>query len=220
MYKQIIHSIFSLNLLEKQPQCYTRVVIKITTLFALLFFIASGCGEQPDFNNNDEISTISTRTGEGDLFYYYGYEDKKIFLKQKTNTILLRRSEVISATYLLENDRGLLSGITNEFAVGLGVSTSYAQLQELAEKHHCIVGEKYSYDFLKNVFRMYVSKASELTAMQAANLFYETELFGFAEPNFITFSSQTFVNDPYYPQQWALKNTVSNGGVTALIGQS
>ena len=129
-----------------------------------------------------------------------------------------RRPDVISATYMLtyREKSGKIFGMDNEFSVGLKGATSYAQLQKLAKEYHCIVGEQYPYDFMDHMYKMYVSNSSELDAMQIANLFYETELFEFAEPNFLSVNSQLSVNDPLYPQQWALKNTISNGGIKGV----
>ena len=125
-----------------------------------------------------------------------------------------RRAEVISAAYPLEYLGGTLHGIMNEFGVKLLKTTSYAQLQELAEKHNCIIGEEYSH--VNNSYKVYVSKTSELNALQMANLFYETGLFEVAQPGFIYINAQTFVNDPLYSLQWYLKNTVLHGGIPGI----
>jgi subtilisin family serine protease len=95
---------------------------------------------------------------------------------------------------------------TDEFIVKLKDGTSFAQLQELATQYDTTIGKEN--EFVKNQYNLYVSKTSEFDAIQTANLFYETELFEFAEPNFILLNAFNS-NDTYYPQQWALKNTVS-----------
>ena len=94
-----------------------------------------------------------------------------------------KKAEIVSVTYLYQYKGGVFQGLTDEFSVMLKQTTSYAQLQELAEKNNCKVGEENQYE--KNVFMLYVSKTSKLDAMQTANLFYETGLFVFSEPNFI-----------------------------------
>jgi len=98
---------------------------------------------------------------------------------------------VVSHLYIsLEYDEewwGWAIAILNNFSVKLLETTSYAQLQELAKKHNCTVGEEFPYDFLKNTFKVYVPKTSLLNAMQLANLFYETGLFEHSSPGWILF---------------------------------
>ena len=97
------------------------------------------------------------------------------------------KPEVLSAEYLYQYNGGKLQGIMNEFVVKLKESTSYDQLKKLAEQNNCIVGEENQ--FVKNQYLLYVSKLSDLNAMQMSNLFYETGLFEFSEPNNITFNA-------------------------------
>ena len=86
----------------------------------------------------------------------------------------MTQPEVVSATYMFLSDHGKFQAFTDEFVVYLKPTTSYAQLLELAEKHHCAVSEE---DMMqKNEFLMYVSKTSQLDARQMANLFHETGL--------------------------------------------
>jgi len=93
------------------------------------------------------------------------------------------RQEVVSATYLLLYNGIYFQGLTDEFVVKLKETTSNEQLQKLAEKNGCKVGAEDSY--VKNQFMMYVSKNSKSDAMKLSNLFYETGLFEFAEPNLV-----------------------------------
>lgn len=99
---------------------------------------------------------------------------------------------VISAEYMFKYinpasidlpPRFSLMGITDEFAVKFKYNVTFQQLQKLATENFCtIIGEN---EFVKNQFKLSVSKTSKLNAMQTSNLFYETGLFEFAEPNFI-----------------------------------
>ncbi|MDR2968838.1 MAG: S8 family serine peptidase [Tannerellaceae bacterium] len=63
---------------------------------------------------------------------------------------------------------------------------------------------------------LHVSKTSDVDAMQTANLFYETELFEFAEPNLIDFNAENSY-DPYFCYQWGLNNTGQSAGSTLGI---
>ena len=79
--------------------------------------------------------------------------------------------------------RCVCPALTDEFVVLLKGITSYAQLLELAKQNNSRVGDENQ--FVKNQFKLYVCKTSKLNAMQMANLFWETELFEFSEPNLI-----------------------------------
>ena len=95
-------------------------------------------------------------------------------------------TEVVSVTYLYQYNGQGLQGLTDEFVVKLKDATSYKQLQELVDKNNCKIGDENQ--FVKNQFMISVSKTSKLDALQTSNLFYETGLFEFAEPNFIIFN--------------------------------
>jgi subtilisin family serine protease len=110
--------------------------------------------------------------------------------------------------------------------------TSFAQLQALTEKHGCTIKRENPY--MKRLYVVSVPKISKLNAIEMANVFYETELFHYSEPNFVRFierysteetnlfgekesleHSKSGVgvnnlvdpNDPYFILQWNLKNT-------------
>ena len=125
-------------------------------------------------------------------------------------------SEVVSVTPLFQYN-SIIQGLTDEFIVKLKPNTSYTQLQELAKENNCKVGEENQ--FVKNQFKMSVSKNAQLNALQMSNLFHETGLFEFSQPNFAyinIFNS----NDPYFEEQWGLKHigpSVQYGGDTVDI---
>lgn len=83
---------------------------------------------------------------------------------------------------MLEFKEGHLLGLTDEFIVKLKAEGYFDQLKNLVEQHACkIVKEN---DFVKNQFLLSVPKTSGYNSLQLANLFYETGLFEFSEPNF------------------------------------
>ncbi|MCL2247448.1 MAG: S8 family serine peptidase, partial [Lentimicrobiaceae bacterium] len=122
------------------------------------------------------------------------------------------REEVISANFLFQYNN-VLCGIMDEFIVKLKPTTSLGQLQLLAEKNHCKILKEN--DFVKNQFLLSISKISSLNVLQISNLFYETGLFEFSEPNFFILNAFQS-NDPYFDQQWSLKNVGQNGGVSGV----
>ena len=98
-----------------------------------------------------------------------------------------KREEVVSVSYMYYIQGGWqLLAVTDDFSVKLKETTTYEQLNKLAEQYHCTIGEENRY--VKNQFMMYVPKTSRLDAMQIANLFQETGLFEFAAPNMIVFN--------------------------------
>ena len=86
--------------------------------------------------------------------------------------------------YSSKSDRiGILRGVRNEFAAKLKETTSFAQLEQLAQQNHCtILWEDY---YVKNQYFVTVFKTSELNAIQMSNLFYETGLFEYVQPTFV-----------------------------------
>jgi hypothetical protein len=145
----------------------------------------------------------------------------EIILESKTNgNISLAKleqyksnSNVVSATFILEYN-GIMQGLTDEFIVKFKESTSYEQFQNLLSQYACSVIEKNQ--FVKNQFLLSVPKTSAYNSLQLSNLFYETGLFEFAEPNFMIINAFNS-NDTYFNKQWGLKNTGQNGGITGII---
>ena len=77
------------------------------------------------------------------------------------------RTEIVTASYLYQYNE-TLQGLTNRFVVKLKETTSYEQLQKLAEQNHCILGEENGY--VKNQFMIHVSKISQLDAIMHQQL--------------------------------------------------
>ncbi|MDR2292398.1 MAG: S8 family serine peptidase [Prevotellaceae bacterium] len=119
---------------------------------------------------------------------------------------------VVSASLVLQYN-GVLQGLADEFVVMLKKNTSYKQFQNLLSAYHCVIVEEN--EFVKNQFLLSVTKISTLTALQLSNLFYETELFEFSEPNFIILNAFNS-NDTYFNNQWGLKNTGQYNGTSGI----
>jgi hypothetical protein len=102
-------------------------------------------------------------------------------------------TDVISASPVLQYNE-ILIGLADEFTVKLKEMTSLKELQKLLLTYHCTIVEEN--EFVKNQFLLSVSKVSALNALQLSNLFYETGLFEFSEPNFIILNA-FYSNDTY-----------------------
>lgn len=150
---------------------------------------------------------LHTKESEAEKYFIEGSPFNMTVLEgQKISSDIINsfkaREEIVSATYMLDYN-GSSVAITDEFVVKLNDKTSYTQFEGLAKKYDCRIGKEN--EFVKNQYMLYVPKVSELTAMQMANLFYETGLFEFSEPNLISFDVLNSF-DPYFPLQWGLNN--------------
>lgn len=138
-----------------------------------------------------QSNTLSQKVNANGNFHFIEGRDFNTLIietPQSTDalTSLKTRKEIASATYMLDNN-GKMSAYTDEFSVKLKRGTSFAQLQELAKNNNCIVSEHEW--FGENEFMITVSKTSDLDAVRMACLFYETELFEFTAPNFVSFNA-------------------------------
>ena len=110
---------------------------------------------------------------------------------------------------MLEYKDKIIQGLTDEFIVKLKPESSFEQLESLTKERHCtIIKENY---FVKNQYLLSIPKKSNLNSLQFANVFYETGLFEFSEPNFY-FENPFNSNDPLFGNQWTLKNTGQDDG--------
>uniref|UniRef100_S0DFN7 Putative subtilase family protein n=1 Tax=termite gut metagenome TaxID=433724 RepID=S0DFN7_9ZZZZ len=145
-----------------------------------------------------------------EAYFVEGYSYNTVILEGEISSDILdsfkTKEEIVSATYLLKYN-GSQSAYTNEFIVKLKDGTSFARLKELADKTTCRIGKED--EFVKNQYMLYISNASELDAIQTANMFYETGLFEFAEPNLIDLAVENS-SDTYFTSQWGLKKTAYN----------
>ena len=161
-------------------------------------------------------STLRSRASAPQESFVEGYSYNTALLEGgavSADALAAVRSKegVASASRLLESDGGSRVAYTDEFIVKLKEGDSFARLQKLAEENGCTIARQD--EFVKDQYLLYVSKSSERDALQTANLFYETGLFEFAEPNFIILNA-LHSDDPFYFSQWALKNNEFNGGLS------
>jgi hypothetical protein len=173
--------------------------------------------------NNEQINSIIRNSvflkpmndrSSGETFSHFVILETPNMEAISLNTIESYKAieEIVSATYVFQYNAAL-QGLTDEFVIKLKEGVAYAQLEQLAEQHNCVVVKENQ--FVKNQFLISISKASDLNAMQMSNLFYESELFEFSEPNFIIINA-FHSYDTYFDQQWGLKNTGQFGGTIGI----
>ena len=120
-------------------------------------------------------------------------------------------------------------GLSNLFYVKLKKERDIAKLKELADKHRFeIAGQN---KFMPLWYILSATKSSSFNAMDAANFFYETGLFKYAEPDLMvdnlfanagdagdasTTTAATASSDTYFDDQWALNNTGQHDGIPGM----
>ena len=95
------------------------------------------------------------------------------------------------------------------FVVKLKAASSLKAFTALLQKYGCSIKRPYAY--AKNIYVLTAGAASQYDGLVAANLFFESGLFEYAEPD-LTLLDGLFVadpNDPLYSYQWEHNNTGS-----------
>ena len=103
--------------------------------------------------------------------------------------------------YLNDNPRI----VTDEFIAAFKHPVSLPTINELNGANHVEILAKF--DFVPNTFLLRHSAPGQRGALDMANLYYETNLVEYAEPNFIEvlkLEIPFIPNDPLFPQQWHL----------------
>ena len=113
-------------------------------------------------------------------------------------------------------NNGSSFGVSNNFYVKLKSADDLGKLEQMAAQYGTeIIGNN---RFMPLWYTLSCNAASSKNAIEAANLFHESQLFACSEPEFCysmalhsddseDSDDDFFPNDPYYPQQWNLKNT-------------
>ena len=121
--------------------------------------------------------------------------------------------DVVSAYPMLRYGNGsVLNGVLDKFIVKLKPSTTLFQLQNLLTNNNCYINSVY---LDSTLFFITTNETSTTSALQMANMFYETSLFEFSEPDFLIDNSFQS-NDTYFNDQWGLKNTGQYGGTAGI----
>ncbi len=101
-----------------------------------------------------------------------------------------------------------LSSVSNEFSVKLRNFSDYSSLESLSKQYNSEVIRYEGFD--EGIFFVRLPKDSEFGVIGLSAIFYETGLFDYTSPCFFWFGAMHSV-DPYYSNQWGLKNTAQYG---------
>ena len=131
-------------------------------------------------------------------------------ISQSTFESFRAMPEIVSVSYMYRFINGdefvIESAHTDKFSVELRRGTTFAQLQALANRHGSIVRGRCPY--VTNRYNLFVSRTSELNAIQMSRLFYETGLFRFSSPHFRVFSRNTLfpqIPTPFFYYYFGVK---------------
>ncbi|MBW3520035.1 S8 family serine peptidase [Flavobacterium sp. NKUCC04_CG] len=124
-----------------------------------------------------------------------------------------RQKSVLNAFVTFKTAEGGVLGLSNNFYVKL----KKAEDVELLKKQAASLGLKvlgYN-EYMPLWYVINVSPNSDKNPLELANDFFESELFESAEPAFIYHNLQ-LSNDPFFHNQWGLKNTGQYGGIPGM----
>ncbi len=110
---------------------------------------------------------------------------------------------------VFKNESGQYVSYGRAFIVKLKKSVSFSRVQELMDRTGCTLVKKYP--FQEDIYILAAGKQGGYDGLAMANLFYESQLFEYAEPNKSTYDVKATAppNDPLYDLQWAHNNTGS-----------
>lgn len=165
-----------------------------------------------------ELGRYAKKTMEKDLRYWteLSFEDKLSETDYLMNLSEIKTidKECVIAPYFIDKDRKKV-GLSNYFYVKLYSLNDTLILRKEAEKYNAIIVRQNK--FMPLWFTLSVSELSTLNALELANTLYESKEFEYSEPDFIL---DNFLGscptDPFFNQQWALRNTGQNGGTAGI----
>lgn len=121
---------------------------------------------------------------------------------------LQAKSEILFVLNGFYSADGKTCTYSDEFVVKLKKSTPYASLENLLNEYKCSIVQPYKFD--NSTFILRTNNQLNFNGLNAANRFFESKLFEYAEPNIILHNGLSYTpNDPLYNLQWSLKNTGS-----------
>lgn len=144
---------------------------------------------------------------------YYPHHPYQVLELNKNNSEeviekLKSFKEVISSSRAVQAASGkAYAGISNEIMLHF-LSPDQSNARNTIESLGLSVIEENK--TIKGQYRVSVEKGTN--TLSKSQELYETGEFLFCEPDFVNYDIKT-TNDPYFPNQWPLKNTGQNGGV-------
>lgn len=132
-------------------------------------------------------------------------------LQQTINQLHQDKNIICATMFMIYEKDSILQGITDRFVVKLKSPADYSELERLAIETNTTIIEQNQFD--KSKYVLSADKNSQGNALKMANYFHEAGIFEYAEPEFYRLLRKYCVNDPFFADQWGLKNTGQYGGV-------
>ncbi|WP_109098184.1 S8 family serine peptidase [Aquimarina sp. AU58] len=136
---------------------------------------------------------------------------KKEYVSKIENFKKYNNTLMVSPTY--KTKVGKRIGLSNNFHVKLKKAKDVDILFKYAKEFNVeVLGNN---EFMPLWFTLAIRTPQNFNALNLANIFYETGLFENTEPVFMHHDLLNS-NDPYFNDQWMLKNTGQSGGVSGI----
>ena len=156
-------------------------------------------------NNRKELNAFYIEMSSDNNLSITDYYNQIELYKNFPNTI------IVSPSYLTKE--GVNIGLSNNFYVKLKSKNDVDILYNKAKELNV---EVLGYNkYMPLWFTLSIKSPQKLNALNLSNIFYESGLFESTEPAFIYKNLQNS-NDPYFNDQWTLKNTGQSGGNTGV----
>jgi len=121
---------------------------------------------------------------------------------------MLNKSFITYVHPILVGQGSKLVSYGDAFTIKLKANTPLASLRSLLVKNHCSIVKQSPGD--RNTYLISAGQFNNYDAIKTANLFFETGLFEYSQPDFTTHGGLAAApNDPLYNLQWAHHNTGS-----------
>lgn len=101
--------------------------------------------------------------------------------------------------------------LTDEFRVKFKKSISNEEIEKINAQHNIEAVSFFKNEYTSGWHLLKISNESSLTALEAANIYYESGLVEWSVPNYYTEFSYESINDSYFYLQWYLENTGQEG---------
>ena len=112
------------------------------------------------------------------------------------------------AGHFLTHKDGTLHGVMDQVLVRINEVSDLQYLNEFANEYDAIVLGANRFD--PSLYHVEVQNSQKTNALELANILHETNIFDYAEPDFLRIMKSLNTNDPAVGQQWSLENTGSN----------
>jgi subtilisin family serine protease len=165
-------------------------------------------------SDNSDRKQFQNRQGTSRFFTELNFEET---MSDEQYLLLLsdiqNQNEGVVISPFFKIEEGDKIGLSNFFYVKLNEVADTTLLRQMAERTNTIIIEQDM--FMPLWFVLSTTERSELNALENANAFFESGLFQAAEPDLMV-DVRGCVSDPFFSQQWGLRNTGQSGGNSGI----